>query len=344
MIPYKQVRDVHLELSTLCNAICPECPRNFHGYPHNDGYPEVNFTLDHARAVFTPDFLKQITRVMVNGNFGDFVMNPESLEIFRYFKSHNPKIDIVISTNGGARNSEFWHELGLMKPMVMFCIDGLADTHHLYRQNTRWETVIKNAKTFIDAGGLAFWKMIKFKHNEHQIDECVKMSRELGFRDLTLVDHGRNSGPVFDKNGDLVRVLGDYQHPEISFVEFLDMKRSQAGKIYEEPLSDSLDCESMKYQQIYIAANGEVYPCCYLGFYPKTYGKGSWLSHQNSLIAGMSGNNNAIELGIEAAMDWFDQVRKSWNLPSAEEGRISLCDRHCGKKFKNDVSLYNKPK
>jgi hypothetical protein len=35
VIDYQDIRDVHLEISSLCNASCPWCPRTFWGYPYN---------------------------------------------------------------------------------------------------------------------------------------------------------------------------------------------------------------------------------------------------------------------------------------------------------------------
>ena len=57
MIQYNEIRDVHLEISSLCNARCPLCPRNFRGYPYNDGYPETNLTIEQIKKIFTRDFL-----------------------------------------------------------------------------------------------------------------------------------------------------------------------------------------------------------------------------------------------------------------------------------------------
>jgi hypothetical protein len=99
MIEYVNIRDVHLEISTFCNAECPLCPRNFRGYPYNNGYPELNFTLSHAHKIFDTEFLKQLTRIRINGNYGDIVMNPEAVEIVHYFREHNKTLAIDISTN-----------------------------------------------------------------------------------------------------------------------------------------------------------------------------------------------------------------------------------------------------
>ena len=48
----EDIRKVHLEISSECNAACPKCPRNLCGYPHNDGYEEHSMTLAEAQKIF----------------------------------------------------------------------------------------------------------------------------------------------------------------------------------------------------------------------------------------------------------------------------------------------------
>ena len=165
MYSLQDIRNLHLEISSRCNAACPLCPRNFYGYPHNDGYVEHDMTLDEAQKIFDPVFVAQLNSVNINGNFGDAVMNPHTIDILQYFRSCNANLIILISTNAGARNKKFWQQLALLDAHVYFCIDGLEDTHSIYRQNTLYQTVIKNACNFIQAGGHANWKMINFKQN-----------------------------------------------------------------------------------------------------------------------------------------------------------------------------------
>ena len=64
---------------------------------------------------------------------------------------------------------------------VVFSIDGLEDTNHLYRRNVQWHKVMENAKSFIDAGGLARWRMIVFEHNAHQLKDAEQLSKAMGF-------------------------------------------------------------------------------------------------------------------------------------------------------------------
>jgi MoaA/NifB/PqqE/SkfB family radical SAM enzyme len=332
MIDYKNIREVHLEISTLCNAACPQCPRNFNGYPHNDGYPELNMTLAQAMQIFQPQFLHQLTRILINGNFGDLVMNPESTDIVAYFKEHNPNVGITISTNGGARKSEFWQTLAKLDAKVMFCIDGLNDTHHLYRQNTSWDRVIENAQAFIDAGGWAIWKMIKFRHNAHQINACRELAQQLGFKDFQLFDQGRDTGPVFDKNGKLTHVLGDYQGETEFKVMFVDWRSEQQtidGYTLDKKVT-KISCETQEKRSIYIAANGDVFPCCWTGLYPQSFGHGSYSEAINSQISPLIYENSALEFPLEHCINWFKRVEDSWKKDRYTNGRLYICDQSCG--------------
>ena len=65
---------------------------------------------------------------------------------------------------------------------VIFSVDGLSDTNHLYRQNVVWDNVERNMRVSFAAGGRARWDFIVFGHNEHQVDEAQRTSRELGCR------------------------------------------------------------------------------------------------------------------------------------------------------------------
>ena len=333
MIAYNDIRDVHLEISSLCNAACAWCPRTFWGYPHNGGYPELYLTLDNVKKIFQPDFLTQLQSIRVNGNFGDIVMNPDGADIIEYFAQINPRIKIKISTNGGARDREFWQRLARTGAQVIFALDGLSDTHHLYRQNTIWSTVIKNAKVFIDHGGIAVWQMIKFKHNEHQIDQCRQMSKTLGFHEFYLRSDGRDTAPVFDRQGNLTHVLGNYQG-EKEF-KILFHKKQTDNVLLEDIVVDrvpkkKIRCQTQELGSIYLAANGDVSPCCWTGFYPRTYGQGQYHQAANAQLVPLMTRNNALEHSIKECIEWFGAVAQSWKQNTYQTGRLVICDDNCG--------------
>jgi hypothetical protein len=87
-------------------------------------------------------------------------------------------------TNGSMKRPEWWAELARTigrKGYVIFGLDGLEDTNHLYRQGTVWSKIMENVQAFIAAGGRARWDFIVFAHNEHQVDEAEQLSKDMGF-------------------------------------------------------------------------------------------------------------------------------------------------------------------
>lgn len=333
MLTYDQIKDVHLEISSLCNAECPLCPRNFRGYKYNDGYEERNLSLEEAKRIFDTAFLKQLNRIWINGNFGDIVMNPEATDIIRYFRNQNTEMTIEVSTNGSARDKKFWQELAALNVKVKFCIDGLEDTHHLYRRNTSWNTVIKNSQTFIKAGGNAIWKFIVFDHNRHQVQQCRDLSKTLGFRRFELVDHGRNTGPVFDKQGNHLYNIGPYKGP--TNFELLFHRKKTDEVLVEDISKDrtpktSVSCFSQTYKSIYVACNGDVSPCCWTGFSPATYGRGEYMQAVNSQLAPLISKNNALKFPLKDCILWFDEIKNCWSKVNYEQGRLIVCDDNCG--------------
>jgi MoaA/NifB/PqqE/SkfB family radical SAM enzyme len=118
------------------------------------------------------------------GNYGDPIAARDTLEVFDYFRQHNSKMSLNMYTNGSAKKPDWWKNLAKVlgkNSYVVFSIDGLEDTNHLYRQNTVWSKIMENAQAFIDAGGNARWDYIVFAHNEHQVEQAEELSKKMGF-------------------------------------------------------------------------------------------------------------------------------------------------------------------
>lgn len=335
MININEVREVHLELSSNCNARCPLCPRNYFGYPYNAGYPVTELSLADIKQIFSPKFVSQLHEIRLNGNLGDFMLAKDALEIVQYFRHHNPTAIIDISTNGSARSADFWAELASVRPVVRFALDGLEDVHHLYRQDTQFDRILDNAQAYISAGGYAVWKMIVFDHNQHQIAQARELSQQLGFAQFELVDQGRNDGPVFDRSGNLTHEIGHRSVKPQETVMFY-MERQQfygEKKMYfkETAPSQNIQCVTKGPRKtIYIAANGEVYPCCWTGFYPRTYD--GRLHYGNDQIKQLLGDfdNNALHRPLEECLAWFVKIEKAWRQPTYYQGLPFICSRTCG--------------
>lgn len=332
-----QVRHLHLEVSSLCNAACPMCPRNANGYPYNAGYTEHNMTLEEAKKIFSIDFVKQLTHILVNGNFGDAVMNPDTVPIVSYFKEHNPGVHINISTNGGARDARFWRALAEIGAEVSFCIDGTDDyTHALYRRNTLYSTVMRNSATFIAAGGQANWKMIKFDHNYHQREDAKKLSVQRGFKNFSLIHDGRDNGPAYNNNGDLAHVIGviDWDPParieSLLTGNFSPEHHSRRIEFVKKEQVKDIHCEVAKSRSVYVSSTGDVFPCCYMGLNPASYRNNSDVGYAMEQINQIMSKNNALEYNLATCIEWFDQIESSWSKESFDDGRLLTCNQSCG--------------
>jgi MoaA/NifB/PqqE/SkfB family radical SAM enzyme len=335
----KSIVQLHLEISSRCNAACPQCPRNFYGYPFNDGYIEKDLSLAEAKKIFSVEFVQQLKQLLINGNFGDIVMNTESLDILKYFREHNKNLYIIITTNGGARDKSFWQGLAQLDCELWFCLDGIDNhTHALYRQNTVYNVVLKNAQTFMSAGGRAVWKMIKFDHNQHQIETARQLSQQLGFERFDLIDHQRDVGPVYNNNGELVHVMKPAKWQDMNLpTEFSEALKFRQNTVVE---TDSIEFESKpkihckvsnnKTKSLYVSSTGHVYPCCWLGMAPETYGHGCFVEGANKQLRPLISENNALEYSLEHCIQWFEKVKESWTKKSVKDGNLIHCNINCG--------------
>lgn len=184
MYKYTEIEVVHLEMTEACNASCPMCARNLNGGEVNPYIHNRELYIDDIKRMFPIEFVKQLKRIYMCGNYGDPISARDTLEAFKYFREHNPDMFLTMHTNGSAKKSEWWTELGQVigrKGYVVFGLDGLEDTNHLYRQGTQWKTIMRNAEAFIATGARARWDYIVFGHNEHQVEEAEQISIDMGF-------------------------------------------------------------------------------------------------------------------------------------------------------------------
>lgn len=333
MLAYQDIRKVHLELTTHCNARCPLCARNFYGSAHNSGYPLTSLTLSNIQKIFPVEFVQQLNHIYCGGNFGDFIMAKDALAILNYFRTTKPTIKLSGSTNAGIRSAEFWEELARLDVEIHFCIDGVGESHSLYRIDTEYDTVIQNAKTFINAGGNAVWMMTKFDHNNDQIDTARKIASELKFTHFRPRDIGRDTGPAYTKSGQLMHFIGKPQGLEtLTRAQALDhTSRFVRDYKYTDIVpATKFNCEVRYDSSIYIDALGEVYPCCHIGHYPKTFDPTRIIGNDQITDIVQGVNNNALEYGVEQAVKWLTEINKRFSVPTFKEGRLYRCHDHCG--------------
>ena len=96
---------------------------------------------------------------------------------------------------------------------VIWGIDGLEDTNHLYRVNVDWNRLQENWRAYISGGGKAKWQFIVFKWNQHQLDEVKRYSESEKFKGFNIIRSVRNSSDTNnnDKNITNIEIPENYR-------------------------------------------------------------------------------------------------------------------------------------
>lgn len=238
MYKLEEVTRIHLEITSKCNASCPQCARNVFGAVRDPSFDLADISLADFERVFEPAFLRQLTSLFMCGTYGEPVVAPDCLEIWKYIKKHQrPNAATGIHTNGGAKDKAWWSELAAHCQAAWFGIDGLEDTNHLYRQNVKWSKLMENAQAYIDAGGNAIWVMNVYKHNEHQVEKAKAVARLMGFKDFITRKTARfylphvglvSKFPVFNTKSEITHFLEMPTNPEFLNTQFTAEERAQA--------------------------------------------------------------------------------------------------------------------
>jgi len=210
----------------------------------------------------------------------------------------------------------------------------LSDTHSLYRQGSDFDVVMKNASTFIKAGGYAIWDYLVFGHNEHQIEEARQLSNVYGFKEFVVKKTGR-----FFSN---IKLKGKEKHVGLTKPKQKDnlnksLNKEQLiidkyGSIEKYLDQTKIDCKVLKQKEVYISAEGVVLPCCWLA--GQMY---KWYLPEKSSeiwkIINQFGNvinikHNSLENIFETFL--FDDIKHTWNLSSLKKGKLKICALKCG--------------
>ena len=366
---------LHLELTSRCNALCPMCARTT-GLDHDvellkkrddlpliDTDPNIIAKMLEEMQPFVPG------HVFINGNFGDPIMYPNLLEVVKMCKDAGVP-QVTLSTNGSAQTEAWWIELAtiMRKPdKVIFAIDGLEDTNHLYRVNTKWSTIMRNAKAFISHGGIARWDYIGFAHNEHQIDEARQLAEDMGFVKFRYKKSNRYVIPK-DYSADPDTPLEEetlVKKTEIKFVAkqhtkkkenktentviTAPKKQSNTSEKVDEVIkkhktfdnyvqSTEIECQTARDKSVFVDYKGYVWPCCWQGHYYSSIGEDKG-SHRRI--------DDRVELENKYGKDFnnlnkhsiFDILRSPYYakdlVNSWQQGqeRLYICGKTCGKEL-----------
>jgi len=164
----KHINHIHIEVTDRCNAECPVCPRSLGGGHEMPYVKNQELGLEYFKHLGS-EFLSHIEHWNFCGVKGDPASAQELFEILDYILECNPKTEIDIRTNGGARNEKFWIKVGNRfkdkSCQVVWSVDGWEHTNHIYRRNVKWNKLYANMNAYISTGAGSRWEFNKFQHN-----------------------------------------------------------------------------------------------------------------------------------------------------------------------------------
>ena len=353
MYNYNEIKQVHLEITQKCQAACPMCDRNENGSVDNRHIDNSELSLHDCQRIFTPAFIQQLNTMYMCGNLGDPIVARDTLEVFRYFRQHNDKMWLSMNTNAGAKSTDWWRELaGVIgrKGTVIFSVDGLRDTNHLYRQNVVWNNVERNMRAFIDAGGRARWDYLIFQHNEHQVEEAEELANQWGCEKFIKKKSGRfivASGQVQkdahqakNRKGAETQLI---EKPKQSSNQNLALQKQNEiektyGSMREYYDNCDIKCKVAEQRNIFITAEGLLMPCCW------TAGRMYKWWHQDYRVeqvwdfidrAGGKQGINVIEHDLETVINGtlLQDIQSSWSIQGVKNGKLGVCSMKCGTEF-----------
>ena len=338
-------KHIHVEMTNKCNLACPMCPR-IELLEKKMINNKEDLSLKDFKKIFDP-IKDNIEKFYLSGNYSDPLMNSEIEDIIDYILEET-SARIQIGTNGSLRNPQFFESLGhkffedwlknKRANCILFAIDGLEDTNHIYRVNSNWNKIIDNTSAFINAGGFAEWKYVVFGHNEHQVDEAEALSRKMGFARFVkvistrfintdgevYVDELDNKAKKESKNAKVTRSTGDYD-----VNKFINQDRRE------------IKCDAIHEKNgIFVTDKGLVMPCCWLGndfgYNIDIHGPAdSGIKYVTEKYPNWKNELNAIENNIIDIFNhpFWDTVESLWHMDEP-----STCMRQCGKKL-DDIKI-----
>jgi len=339
-----------LDISTYCNAGCPQCHRtDVYGLGKAKDLPLVQWSLEEFKTAFPEEECLNVSYWDICGTWGDPLMNKDIIKIVNYI-TQNSKGKININTNGSMRDEDFFWELGMhgkKQLQVIFAVDGIdQEMHQHYRRKTELSKVLNHMKVIgNETLSQAKSQTVLFKHNDNYKNEIKKLCYDFGSIHHSFVisnrffpaswtnQHEKNEAK---KKSYFVDENGEEQFFEPASVEKLKNKTLSLGKYDSfEQQEEYIHCRWANGNKIVINPDGQVTPCCYTGnsFYMKK--PEWWVKNSETIMLEYLNNKELYNIFNHKLSDilntlWFkDRLKQSF-----ENKASSICSQHCSKKSK----------
>ncbi|SVC93258.1 uncharacterized protein METZ01_LOCUS346112, partial [marine metagenome] len=324
--------DVNWELNNKCNLMCPQCGRNEikdgvlqwrkagTGDRGKNSLNTVDNSLDTFRKVYN-NIGFPVRTIRFQGHLSENILSKDFLPICKFIREET-NTSIQLSTHGSSNTTEWWTELaevfqGYGGNIVYFSLDGVGDKSlGNYRVGASFKKVIENAQAFIDAGGKAYWRMIIFKHNQHQIEEAQALAESMGFHEFMAVytPRQRSLNESWTYKGKSQILKSQDISPEWNEAIEKNVKNRRKELV-------DIECKAIKENQFYIDYNNKVWACYYLPNMVHLAKESDWYSDYYQ-----DDSNNLLDKSLEEILKdkFYGSLTMSWHTAN---NCLSMCKK-----------------
>lgn len=304
------IKKLEIELTSACNAACPLCKRTS---ILEKGLPLAisSYSIDDIEDMFN-DVELTGAKIKMCGVLGDPIACKDLLLITEYFLLEKGVGNIEVSTNAGLKTKKFWNAYGELSALsdgrleLHFAVDGV--TRNDYRVGVNLEKVWQNIDTYLEAGGHAIWQYIIFDYNEHELDDARRIAKEKG-----MIFATRTAWKNTTKKDEYKKVI-----------------KQSVERTYD---IGNISCQHLNDQEIYIASDRTVWPCCYLfDEYVAAQSDVKKAGDMNKLNDAFGSNFNSLDhytLNEIINNEWFDKLIEE-SLEKNHSLNLARCWKSCG--------------
>lgn len=297
MLTPKNIEQIEIETTNLCNLRCPLCTREM-VKEQDPKYYDSKWEIPIDKLIDTLDWFPNLKYVHLVGNTSEPTLYKWFLTLLAYLNERG--IPVLISTNGSTRNPDWWRNIARVIPdnsEIRFCLEhNSLEKHKMYRVGSNPEKIVNNIRAFtievnkIDKPITKTLQVINFEWNQDFTkEERLKLMEELGLNNLYTLPCDISSNPKFQ--------------PPKYFQQLNDIRTKLEKTNITE---DLIECFVERDKFVYLNHRGQFIPCCdrYEEFlmpvpfdkYPTIYSKDhdvtQCIEHLNKLLENKHKNKN----------------------------------------------------
>lgn len=248
---------IDLEPNNYCNLKCPHCQVT------HWSKPAARLTVESFSQI--ADQFPHLRIVKLQG-MGEPLLNRQFIEILKAGEERG--MELIFTTNGMLCTEEIAKQLATLdNTRVVFSVDGATpEVFQKIRVGSDFEKIKENIRRLVEARGdrkeprICFWTVVT-NDNKHQLRDILLLAKELGVDYVTFQTFLSNWGKEdLNQYVDPKRVKPDHLADAQQFAreQGIDLR------LYLDNFMTKDKPCFWPWTNAYIAANGDVVPCCVL--------------------------------------------------------------------------------